>query len=58
MKFDVIIFKGDNLADYAEPDTPKLRFNGVDKDELETMMSIFGRQEHMFICCLPYLGEA
>ena len=54
MKFDVVIFKGDNLEDYAEPDTPALRFDGVYKDELETLMLLVSRQEHIFICCLPY----
>ena len=54
MKFDVVIFKGDNLADFSEPDTPTLRFNGVDNDELETLTRLVARQEHRCICCLPY----
>ena len=60
MKFDVVIFEGNNLADYAVPYTPTLRFNGADEDEVETLMLLAARQEHMFICCLPYpdLDEA
>lgn len=58
MKFDVVIFEGDNLVDFAEPDTPTLRFDGVDKNELNTLMVLAARHEHMFVCCLPYKDEA
>lgn len=58
MKFDVIIFKGDNLADYAEPDTPAIRFDDVSEDKLGVLMELAARQGNLFVCCLPYLDEA
>lgn len=58
MKFDVTIFKGDNLADYAEPDTPAIRFDDVSEDKLGVLMELAARQENLFVCCLPYPDEA
>ena len=58
MKFDVIIFKGDSLADYAEPDTPAIRFDDVSEDKLVVLMALAARQESMFVCCLPCSDEA
>ena len=58
MKFDVIIFEGNRLADYAEPDTPAIRFDDVSEDKLVVLMELAARQDSLFVCCLPYLGEA
>ena len=58
MKFDVIIFEGDKLADYAEPDTPAIRFDDVSEEKLGVLMELAARQESMFVCCLPYPDEA
>jgi hypothetical protein len=58
MKFDAVIFEGDNLANFADPDIPSIRFYDVNNDELKMLMLLAARQKHMFICCLPYLDEA
>ena len=58
MKFDVIIFEGDRLADYAEPDTPAIRLNDVSEEKLGVLMELAARQKHLFVCCLPYPDEA
>ncbi len=58
MKFDVIIFEGDRLADYAEPDTPAIRFDDVSEEKLGVLMELAACQKRLFVCCLPYLDEA
>lgn len=58
MKFDVIIFEGDRLADYAEPDTPAIRFDDVSEEKLGVLMELAARQKRMFVCCFPYRDEA
>ena len=58
MKFDVIIFEGDRPADYAEPDTPAIRFDDVSEEKLGVLMELAARQKRLFVCCLPYPDEA
>ena len=58
MNFDVIIFEGDGLADYAEPDTPAIRFDDVSEEKLGVLMELAARQKRLFVCCLPYPDEA
>ena len=58
MKFDVVIFEGDNLVDFAEPDTPAIRFDDVSEEKLGVLMELAARQKRLFVCCLPYPDEA
>lgn len=58
MKFDVIIFEGDKLEDYAEPDTPAIRFDYLSEEEIGVLMGLAARQGSLFVCCLPYPDEA
>lgn len=56
MKYDVILFEGDNLADYNDIDTQTIQFHDVSEDDLLWMMRLAAREQNMFVCCLPRLG--
>lgn len=57
MKFDVVIFIGSSLMDFAEPGTPVLRFNDVTTEEMKVLASVAERQNNLFVCCLPLHGR-
>lgn len=57
MKFDVVIFIGSSLTDFAEPDTPSLRFNDVTTEEMKVLASAAERQNNFFVCCLPCMDD-
>lgn len=57
MKYDVLLFAWDNLADSADIDTQTIWFYAISEDDLLWMMRLAAREQGVFVCCLPHMGE-
>lgn len=53
MKYDVVIFEGTGLADYAGPATPAIRLEGLSLREVDALAEPVHRSG-LFICFTPH----
>lgn len=56
MKYDVMIYDSENLADAFDVDSNLIRINGLPSAEAETVADIFMRRG-VSVCLLPNEGE-
>lgn len=53
MKYDVVIFEGTELADYAGPATLAIRLGGLSLREVDALAELVHRNG-LFICFTPH----
>lgn len=57
MKFDVILFAGETLADFDVDENSGIRLNDMTSEEAEQLYRMVSEHKGVFMCCLPFLED-